>query len=397
MVLRVAIVGGGVMGVSVALRLAERPGFARGDVALYERRELGAGSSGRSGAILRCHYADRPVAAMARDSLAWYAGFEREYGLDIGYTRCGVATIAGAAQPEWRARIAANTRMLQALGVDAELVDAAGLRERVPGAAVDDGALACWEPSGSFGDPLPTVRAIGAEARRRGVEFRLLETATRLWIEDGRVRGLECGLLRVEAERVLVAAGPWSKALFDAAGIELPLSVVRPEQVFLRMPDARAAGGVAHPVLIDLERGMYTRCEPRLGRTRASYIDYAHDALVADPDRLDEVVASATVDAVRAALEARLPIYARQPDAGWQAAWYTLTPDAQPLLGALPQCAGLYVATGFSGHGFKLAPSVGEGLAQLLTGATCSAFDAEFFRAQRFDGGAVPSGKAFGL
>ncbi|TAJ16885.1 MAG: FAD-binding oxidoreductase, partial [Planctomycetota bacterium] len=89
MVLRIAIVGGGVMGASTALQLAESGRFGAGEVALFERRELGAGSSGRSGAILRCHYADREVASMARDSLDWYAGFAAKYGADIGYVRCG--------------------------------------------------------------------------------------------------------------------------------------------------------------------------------------------------------------------------------------------------------------------------------------------------------------------
>jgi glycine/D-amino acid oxidase-like deaminating enzyme len=395
--IRIAIVGGGVMGASAALHLAESGRFAAGEVALYERRELGAGSSGRSGAILRCHYADREVASMARDSLEWYANFAAKYGADIGYTRCGVATIAGAAQAEWRARVEANTRLLVELGVDARLVDGRGLRELVPGIAIEDGALACWEPNGSFVDPLTTVRALGEQARRRGVEFRMLESATRLWIERGRVRGIECGARRVEAERVLVAAGPWSKPLFDGAGIELPLSVVRPEQVFVRMLEPARGASVPHPILIDLAAGFYTRCEPRLGRTRASFIDYARDQLVRDPDRLDEVIDAASVREVRGLLESRLPAYSPQPDAGWQAAWYTLTPDAQPLLGALEECAGLYVATGFSGHGFKLAPSVGAGLAQLLTDRACSAFDARFFRPRRFESGERAAGGAFGL
>lgn len=398
---RIAIVGGGVMGLSCALHLAQGGLFRPGEVVLYERSQLGAGSSGRSGAILRCHYADRPVAEMARDSLAWYAAFEKHYGSDIGYTRCGVATIAGAAQADWRERVAANTRMLRSIGVQAELVDGRRLRELVPGCSIEDGALACWEAHGSFVDPRATLNALGAAASARGVELRVLEPAARLWLEGGRLRGLEFGsgksARRVEAARVLIAAGPWSKALFDAAGIELPLSVVRPEQIFVRMLEPPAGARVPHPVLIDLAAGFYTRCEPGLGRTRASYIDYARDRAVPDPDHLDEVIDAATVRDVRGLLETRLPAYASSPDAGWQAAWYTLTPDAQPLLGALEECPGLHVATGFSGHGFKLAPSVGAGLAQLLTDQPCTAFDAPFFRPRRFDAQAGAAGRAFGL
>jgi sarcosine oxidase, subunit beta len=285
--------------------------------------------------------------------------------------------------------------------VEAELVDGRRLRELVPGCAIEDGALACWESHGSFVDPRATLNALGAAASARGVELRVLEPAVRLWLEGGRVRGLEFGsgrtARRVEAERVLIAAGPWSKAILDAAGIELPLSVVRPEQVFVRMLEPSAGASVPHPVLIDLAAGFYTRCEPRLGRTRASYIDYARDRAVPDPDHLDEVIDATAVRDVRGLLETRLPAYASSPDAGWQAAWYTLTPDAQPLLGALEPCAGLYIATGFSGHGFKLAPSVGAGLAQLLTDQPCTAFDAHFFRPRRFTAQSAAAGRAFGL
>ena len=80
-----------------------------------------------------------------------------------------------------------------------------------------------------------------------------------------------------------------------------------------------------------------------------------------------------------------------------QAAWYTLTPDAQPLLGAVPGVAGLYVATGFSGHGFKLAPAVGLGLAQIVLGEPVSAFDVGFFSPARFAHGTRPQGGPFGL
>ena len=116
-----------------------------------------------------------------------------------------------------------------------------------------------------------------------------------------------------------------------------------------------------------------------------------------DPDTLDEAVSPEFSRWSRDALARRLPRYAAQPDAGTLAAWYTLTPDAQALIGACPGFENLFVVSGFSGHGFKLAPSVGEGVAQLLEGAPVGAFSARFFDPARFAAAAAAWGGAFGL
>jgi glycine/D-amino acid oxidase-like deaminating enzyme len=93
-----------------------------------------------------------------------------------------------------------------------------------------------------------------------------------------------------------------------------------------------------------------------------------------------------------------MPLYREQPDRGAQAAWYTLTPDAQALIGPCPGFENLFVVSGFSGHGFKLAPSIGEGVAQLLAGEPVGAFDARFFSAARFPGREARAwGGQFGL
>src|SRR5262245_52630587 len=115
---RILVVGGGVMGVSIAMRCAAR---SRGSVLLIEMKELGAGSSGRSGAILRQHYRDAEVARMARDSLIEYARFEGETGLPLGFRRTGVLTLAGPGQREWCQRIRENVAMLRGLGIETEL------------------------------------------------------------------------------------------------------------------------------------------------------------------------------------------------------------------------------------------------------------------------------------
>ncbi len=417
------IVGGGVMGLSIALKCAQRTRAPNRDpVVLLERRFLGAGSSGRSGAILRQHYRDREVALMARDSLREYASFETRTGLPVGFQRTGVLTLSGPEQPEWCQRIRANVAMLRELGIETELVDAARMRALVPGMRVAEGSVGAWEPGGGFVDPNRTLESFATLARASGAVTRIGVELEELLVSEGRVTGARTSEGMCEAEQVLIVAGPWSRAIFQRIGVSFPLKVVRPENHFLAVPEmaverARSPslsarylssedfeeGGEEprpvrglHPVLIDLEHGFYARCEPARARSRVGRVDYDRDQELADPDALDEEVSGELQRWARGALARRLPEYEKRPDAGSIAAWYTLTPDAQAIIGPVPGVAGLFVVTGFSGHGFKLAPSVGQGVAQMLFDEPVTAFDLDFFSPTRFQGGEEWGGR-FGL
>ena len=432
---KVVVVGGGVMGTSIAMHLANRLDPIEDPIVLLERApRLAAGSSGRSGAILRQQYADLEVARMARNSLADYSSFMVRTGRDIGFRKTGVLTLAGPRAPEWMARVRSNVEALRADGVKTELVDAAKIRELFPGIAISDEVIGAWEPNAGFLDPVATVEAFAAIARTRGAITRLGVEVRELLIESGRVVGVETSEGRVDAEQVVLVAGPWTCGLLKRAGIVAPLRAVRPEQHFLTMPkggesrrirsapdlfsfddedsahemdplaridseaDARKSSAtVAHPVIIDLELGFYSRCVPEQEVTRIGRIEYDSDAVLDDPDQLDEEVSAEMKRWSREVLAARLPVYRDLPDVASEAALYTLTPDAQALLGPIRGVNGLFIASGFSGHGFKLAPAVGEGMCQLVLGEPVTAFDADFFSPARFDGRTPQWGGNFGL
>lgn len=413
------IVGGGVMGAAIALERARATDPISQPVLLLERRSPGAGSSGRSGAILRQFYSDAELISMARESLAAYATFELRTGRAIGFTRCGVLTIAGPGAPQTLPLLERNLERMRACGAEVEALDARGMRELVPGIEVDERARGAWEPTAGFVDPQRTVDAFVATARDAGATVRCGVEVLELVVENGRVRRAHTSDGEIECERVVVAAGPWSRNLLARSGLSLPLRVVRPEQHFVVMPrvpnqlapvaasapevdfDRRFAGfevpAPAHPVLLDLEKGFYTRCEPSRARTRVGAMDYDRDHELADPDTLEESVSADFSRWSREILVSRLPFYSRERDCDVLAAWYTLTPDAQPLIGACPGLDNVLLATGFSGHGFKLAPSVGQGVAQLLASADVRAFDARFFDPARFARNSGPRSGAFGL
>ena len=411
----VVVVGGGVMGTAIALELARRLDPIEQPVVLLERRELAAGSSGRSGAILRQHYARPEVAGMARDSLRVWSGFEAATGYAIGFRRCGVLTLAGPARPGDVERVRRNVAMLQSIGVETRLVEGDALRRLAPGLAAEPGTVAAYEPGGGYVDPRRAVEAFATLARFHGATTRLGVEVTGFVLRDGHLAGVETCAGPIDCAHAVVAAGPWTRRLLELVGIELPLTVVRPQQHFLAMlpppPGAARPRAVelappesalddaalrplgaeedplpaAHPVLLDLEHGYYARCEPDARRTRVGELDYSGCDVLDDPDALDEEADPGFVRWAHEALARRLPAYARQPAAGSLCAWYTLSPDAQPLLGPLPGLPGLHLAAGFSGHGFKLAPSIGEGLARQVLGQPPGTFDPQFFAPERFE------------
>src|SRR5258706_4400540 len=404
---KVVVIGGGVMGASIAWQLALRLDPHEEPVVLLEKKELAAGSSGRSGAILRQQYSDRVLAAMARDSLRVYAGLERTTGRYIGFVRMGVLTIAGPGQRENQELLRRNTAMQRELGIEVELLDAEGMQRVAPGLAVRTGALGAWEPGGGGVDPLRSVEAFAALARENGAATRIGVRVETIALEQGRVRGIETSDGFIEAEAVVLATGPWSRALLERTGISLPLRVVRPEQYFKQMlegprsaeelrggdeHEARLAWSrpvlpaPGHPVLLDLEGNFYTRCQPHEGRTRVGRMDYSEDAEIADPDQLDETVSAEYVEWARERIEQRIPAYRGKQDAGTSVGMYTLTPDAQALIGKRREVEGLWIVTGFSGHGFKLAPSAGVGVAQTVCGEPGKAVDPAGFEPARSAG-----------
>jgi glycine/D-amino acid oxidase-like deaminating enzyme len=419
---RTIVIGGGVMGTAIAWAAARRADPIESPVVLFEKRELAAGSSGRSGAILRQFYSDRELVCVARNSLRVYARLQASTGRDIGFQKMGVLTIGGPAAPGTIELVRRNAELMLGNGVDARVLDAAAMRALVPGIVVDDAAVGCHEPDGAGVDPVRTVEAFGALAREAGAITRLGERVLSIEVADGRVRGVRTSAGSLECERLVVASGPWSRPLLSAIGVDLPLTVVRSEQAFVELPRAgplctserhdmlgdsvmdrfgvapKRMPAPAHPVILDIERGFYTRCESHAARTRIGRMDHSEDAPVSDADVFDESASTAYLRWARATLESRLPIYHDAPDAGSLVGLYTLTPDAQAAIGPWPTLPNLLVATGFSGHGFKLAPSVAEGVAQMLTPEPVTAFDPDFFTPTRFETiEPRPHGRAFGL
>ncbi len=376
----VVVIGGGIMGLAIARELRE---LGAGSVALLERTFLGAGESGKSGAILRAHYSHRVTIRMARDSLGVFARYAENTGHDIGFVRRGMLFLVPEAE---RSALEANVRLQQSEGVETSILDAAALRELDPRARTD-GVVAAWEPGAAFVDPIRTLGAFAAEAARAGVEIHLgcpvLGVRTAGAAGERRVEGVETEGGNVGCPLVVAATGPWSSQLLRHLGVELPLEVVRPQQAFLGPP---ADFGAPHPIVADMPNEVYYK--PEGPWTRVGSIAYDQDERVANPDSYDEGVSREFLGDCKQRLARRYPAYQNAVIWGGGSGLYTVTPDAHAVIGALEGLAGFVLVTGFSGHGFKLAPSVGRGVAEWVTRGQAQAFDMGFFAPRRFSAAA---------
>jgi glycine/D-amino acid oxidase-like deaminating enzyme len=347
----IAIVGAGITGLSAAFHLAER---RAGRIVVYDRDGIGAGASGVQPGGVRQQWSTRLNCVMARDSLAFYAQLaERLHPrVDPGFRACGYLFVAH--EPQTLERLRTDVAMQNAVGVPSRLVtpeEAAGL---VPGLRVDGiaGATFCAQ-DGFFDRPQAVVEAFAEAARRLGVsvaraDVRGLEpvrSGWRLSFADG---------THGDASRVVVAAAVDTAALLRPIGVDLPI-VAEGRWLFFSEPLAER---LLDPLVVAADRRFAAK-QLADGRLLASDLGATGDA--GEGRELWRRRIRRTVVELLPRLEfVALPLLVRGV--------YDLTPDRQAIVGAIPAHDGLFVAAGFSGHGFMMAPEIGRGLAAMVLG-----------------------------
>lgn len=353
------IIGGGLEGLSIAWNLTER---GETDVLVVEKDTLCSGMTGKSSGIVRCHYGSPTMAALSWHSIPVFENAGELLGDDMGFRQCGYAVIVG---DENVAPLRANVAMQQSLGIKTELITPDRMAELWPGLNVEDVAAAAWEPRGGRGEAYMTGMAFAAAARARGVRVRQSTRVVSLLRGCGdRVVGAEfADGTEVYAEHVILATGVWAPQLGATVGIDIP---VRAQRAQLVMVDQGEPLGQV-PTLSDLVGLQYLCREPN-GEILAGNSDHAAPQYI-DPDAYANRADSSTVEKVVERLMHRLPDMPDPSITGSYVGAYDTTPDYNPIIGPSP-IEGLFLAVGFSGHGFKMAPAVGRLVAELLTEGT---------------------------
>src|SRR4029077_10626723 len=355
-----------------------------------EKRHVASGPTGRSSALLRRHYSIELYARMAARSFELYSNFEELTGRPAEITRCGLVMAVG---PEDAPALRETVAMMQRLGVKVEEVAARDLPRVVPGLSVDGLGAAAWETDTGYGDPASVSQAYAARARELGVEIRQDTHVSGFTLSGGRISGVRTSAGDLSTSTVVNAAGPWGAALSRAVGVDLPIVASRQQLVILR---PRADAAVARPVLVDMVDRAYYRPETG-GLVLVGTRNRAGVSAPVDPDAFservdpDRVAWTAEAAARRfpgfAHAEAggpRVPGFADAEAVGGYASVYDLTPDLHFIIERSPRVPGLVHALGFSGHGFKHSPVIGEMVAELVVDGRVSVVDAAPFSSERF-------------
>jgi sarcosine oxidase subunit beta len=379
----VIVVGAGILGVATAYHLAKR---RAGRILVLDAHGPGAGATGRSGAMVRSALATAAETRLAVRSIETFRTFDDAFGTAGAFTQVGmIATGAGdgaraatslaVQQAEWGSSIRSCTR--EEVG------------HLCPRLSLDADEHLHFDPSAGVCDPHVVLSGYVLRSRELGVRFESDARVDVIQIADGRVTGVVCDGLSRAAGHVVVTAGAWSRRLLAGADIDLGLvprmsrvAVFRPGEPGLETPIPIVMDGPQEAWFRPMPGGAVLVGAQRGGRTGV------------DPDRVAMAVPDEILDAYLAVLRRRFRLEAPvHPRGGW-AGVYMLSPDGRPFVGPAPGVDGLFLAVGDHGGAFKIAPALGEGLADLMTEPDAGSVDLTEFAPNRLALRAGCSGRA---
>ncbi len=370
---RAVVVGGGLIGLSIARALTER-GLT--DVLVLERGLLASGGTGKSSGIVRAHSGVPSSAALAWRSLPVFEAL----GAEVGFRQVGYTVVVGE---ENAGPLKDNTAMHQGLGIEVDLVDPDQVAALWPMMNVDDVALGAYEPRGGFADATQLALHFGQRARAHGARVRQNAPVARIVTSQSRVTGVELADGEVvEADLVVVAAGWWSARLLADLGVDFPVEAYRSELLVVD------TGEPLHdlPVVSDLVSLQYCRLEGS-GQFLVGNSDHADfGRKLVDPDHYSNHASDASLEVYAEKLLHRFPGFPDPSVTHTYAGVYDVPPDWNPVIGPVGDVDGLVLAAGFAGHGFKISPAVGDLVADLVLEGDSTDPDvpASDFRLSRF-------------
>ncbi|MFC8126299.1 NAD(P)/FAD-dependent oxidoreductase [Streptomyces sp. NPDC057302] len=367
----VVIVGGGVMGASIAFHLAEA---GVRDIVVVERGELACGSSGKPIGGVRAQFSDPLNIELGLRSLRAFQDFAHRPGADIRLDTVGyLFLLTGERQA---ARFAESVRLQNGLGVPSRMVDPDEARRLCPYLSTEGLVAAVHSPADGHARPGLVVHGYADAASRAGVRFATHTRVTGMGTTGDRVDAVHTDRGTVACSTVICTAGAWSGRIAAMVGVDLP---VRPVRRQLAFTERLSPSAPRIPFTIDF--------------TSSAYFHNSDDGLLfglADPrqaDGFDTTWTPEWLDLFRDVVRHRAPALAAMAVTGGWAGLYEVTPDHNALIGRSGELPNFLYATGFSGHGFLQAPAVGEIVRDLhLEREPC--VDVAPMSADRFRGGA---------
>jgi sarcosine oxidase subunit beta len=364
----IVIIGGGVMGASIAYHLAKR---GQRDVLLLEREAFfGQGATGRCAGGMRYQFSTEINIQLSLHSLPMLEHFAEETGQPIDIRRCGYLLMA--TQDEDVAAFKRNVELQHRFGVMTEWWDGDDVRKRLPMMNLGDVIAATFHGKDGLADPNGVVMGYVNAARRLGAKLINDALVTGIEIRNDKVCGVVTTKGHVSTPIVVNAAGPWAAEIGKMAGLDLPIAPVRRQWMSTTpLPEIPSD----FPFVIDFAQSLYFHRE---GDGLLTGMSNPNE----QPGNDQSVDEDWELIAIEAAIK-RMPLLERAGRAAHMAGLYEVTPDAHPILGNTP-VEGFYVCAGFSGHGFMHGPISGLLLAEEILDGRAATIDIDPLRLSRF-------------
>jgi len=351
---RVVIVGGGVIGVSTAFHLAEA-GVT--DVLLLESHALGSGSTCRAAGGVRAQFSDRVNIELGMRSLEAFGAFEARPGAQIDLHRVGYLFLLDDARTV--AAFEQNVALQNELGVPSRMISPREAVALSPLISMTGLLAAAYSPSDGHCTPESVVLGYATAARALGARLVTGTPVTGIEVGPGDAFEVRTPRQTVRAETVICAAGAWSQQVGSWVGTHLPVTPLRRQIVVTEPIDGLPP---QLPMTIDFSSTLYFHRE---GPALLIGMSDPEESPGYRLDRSDD-----WLPRLGAAITRRAPRLADYGIASGWAGLYEVTPDHNALIGETVPAGRFLYATGFSGHGFLMAPAVGEVLRDLYLGRT---------------------------
>lgn len=375
------VIGAGVNGASTAYNLVKQ-GLKK--VVLLEKYLIASGGTGRSAAIVRQHYSSEELIRMVKRSVEVFQHFDEIIGGTAGFVNCGYGFLVPEVSAEGFRR---NIALQQSLGIDTRIISKQEFSELEPRADLSDVDHIAYEPGSGYADPHDTTYSYVTRFREMGGELMQMTSASGLIMDNGAVKGVRTAKGDISTNVVVNAGGPWAQYVAQWAGVDVPIKVTREEEMII---ETRDVGGPPRMAISDACKAIYYRSaggtRTLLGRGFPKEYEYV------DPDHFKESADTEFIEEATRRFVDRFPSFETAMLVNAYTGLYDVTPDWHPILGAVDGVKGFYMCAGFSGHGFKIGPSIGEVMTEEVLDGRSHTINIDRMRLSRFAKGELLQG-----
>lgn len=356
----IVIVGAGIMGLAIAYNLARHHGIT--DIVVVDRSYLCGGASGRNGGGVRAQFSSEGNIRLMQESIRICRDFAREMKINVWFRQGGYLFLVRS--EEGRRMLEKSVAVQNACGLGTRMLTANEARAIVPELSTEGVVAASYNPDDGVVFPWPFVWGYAEQARKLGVDIATFTNVLGFRTRGARIDAVVTDRGEIRTHKVVNAAGAWSPEIARMLGVELPNRPHRHE-ICSTEPLKPWLG----PLVADLSNGLYFSQS-----MRGEIVGGISNEDV--PEGLDMGSSHKFLALYARALVRTCPLLGSVKVLRQWAGCYDLTPDQNPIVGAVDEVEHFYQASGFMGHGFMIAPVMGKLIAQhIAEGVTLPLFE----------------------